>query len=263
VALGYLNRPEATNKAFLTDPHTGARRYRTGDRARFRPDGTIEFLGRVDQQLKLRGFRMEPGEVEAALRRHPQVQDAVVDIRPVGASEQLVGYVVADTVPRDLAAWARRWLPEYMVPGAFVALPRLPLNAAGKVDRRSLPAPLVDATATYEAPRTPLEREIAALWAEVLGAARVGIHDNFFELGGHSLLATQIVARLRDRYQVEIPLQHLFDAPTVAALAEQVAVQSAAATDDDDLAALLAEVEALSDEEAAALLTGLSPEGPA
>jgi acyl carrier protein len=231
VARGYLKRPELTAWSFIPDPFSttpGARLYRTGDLARARPDGSFEFLGRTDRQVKLRGFRVEPGEIEAVLRRHPAVREAVAVVRedaPGGA--RLVAYVVpaseAAMDAAELRAWAAGRLPEYMVPSAWVALDALPLTATGKIDRRALPAPgrTADAAA-HVPPRTPTEELLAAIWAEVLGAGQVGAADDFFALGGHSLLATRVVARIRDALGVEPPVRALFEAPTVAALAERV-----------------------------------------
>jgi amino acid adenylation domain-containing protein len=233
---GYWNRPELTAEKFLADPFhpaSGARVYRTGDLVRWLPDGDLEFLGRIDQQVKIRGFRIEPGEIEARIAEHPAVADVVVlarEDRP--GDKRLVAYLVADHPPAELVeqlrAQLRAALPEYMVPAAFVVLERFPLTPNGKLDRQALPAP--DATAFaaagHEAPRGATETTLARIWCEVLGLERVGRHDHFFELGGHSLLAMQVVARVRQRFDVELPLRDLFAAPTVAHLAERVAGHS-------------------------------------
>jgi acyl carrier protein len=189
----------------------------------------LEFLGRVDQQVKLRGFRIEPGEVEAVLREHPGVGDAVVDARGDGAGERRL---VAWLVPRggaaapdaaELRGWLRGRLPEHMVPSAFAALAALPLTPSGKTDRRALPDPeRASAGDTYVAPRTPTEERLAAAWADVLRAARVGVRDSFFDLGGHSLLATQVVSRVRASFGVELRVADLFLNPTVESLARRV-----------------------------------------
>ncbi|HEX7239937.1 MAG TPA: amino acid adenylation domain-containing protein, partial [Longimicrobiaceae bacterium] len=227
VARGYLGRPELTAAKFVPDPFAGepgARMYRSGDRVRWRADGTLEFLGRTDAQVKVRGFRVEPGEVEAVLAEHPEVREAVVTAREDGSgSRALVAYVVGGGAePAELRAWLRERLPEYMVPSAVVALEALPLTPHGKTDRRALPAPdLADAEA-YVAPRTPTEELLAGIWEEVLGAERVGAHAHFFDLGGHSLLATRVVSRVRGAFGVELPLRALFEAPTVAGLAARV-----------------------------------------
>ncbi|MET0396875.1 MAG: amino acid adenylation domain-containing protein [Longimicrobiaceae bacterium] len=228
LARGYLGRPELTAERWLPDPFSGvagARLYRSGDRARRGPGGALEFLGRTDRQLKVRGFRIEPGEVEAALLRHPAVREAAVVAAGEGAAARLVAYLVP-AAGRDAPAAAelreglRGVLPEHLVPAAFVALERLPLTPGGKLDRRSLPAPEAGiAAAEYVPPRTPDEERLAAIFAEVLGVERVGAGDHFFDLGGHSLLATRVVARVHREMGVEVPVRVLFEAPTVAALA--------------------------------------------
>jgi natural product biosynthesis luciferase-like monooxygenase protein/amino acid adenylation domain-containing protein/FkbM family methyltransferase len=232
LARGYLDRPEPTAERFLPDPFSGeagGRMYRTGDRVRWLADGTLEFLGRTDHQLKVRGFRVEPGEVEAALERHPGVREAVVHAREDAPGEKrLVGYVVpaagARVRPAELRDHLLASLPDYMVPGAFVVLERLPLTPSGKTDRRALPAPDLAGAAEhgYAAPRTPVQEVLAAAWAEVLGVERVGVEDDFFALGGHSLLAARVVSRVRDALGVELPLPVVFAAPTVAGLARRV-----------------------------------------
>ncbi|HST62618.1 MAG TPA: amino acid adenylation domain-containing protein, partial [Longimicrobium sp.] len=234
VARGYLDRPALTAERFVPDPFAdepGARMYRTGDRAKRLADGTVEFLGRIDQQVKVRGFRVEPGEVEGVLRAHPAVHEAVVVARPDRTgSVALVAYVVgaddADGAAIDVHALhvhcAAR-LPTYMVPSAFVVLDALPLTENGKLDRRALPEPgLASAAGTYVAPRTPAEEVLAGIWAEVLRVERVGIHESFFDLGGHSLLAMRLASRVREVFGVELPLRALFEAPAVAQLAARV-----------------------------------------
>ncbi len=233
VARGYLHRPQLTAERFVPDPFgdgPGARLYRTGDRARWLPEGTIEFLGRLDDQVKIRGFRIEPGEVEAALVRHPEVAEAAVVAQKGSADDaRLVAYVVSRTSPAPTAAalraFLRTTLPDFMVPSAVVALAALPLTPNGKVDRRAMPT-VDEGTATAvrpeAAPRTPVEAVVAAAWADLLGVERVGIHDDFFDLGGHSLLVARAIARLRSDVGVELPVRALFEAPTVAELAERV-----------------------------------------
>ncbi|HLL45477.1 MAG TPA: amino acid adenylation domain-containing protein, partial [Longimicrobiaceae bacterium] len=225
VVRGYLDRPELTAAAFLPDPFAaepGARMYRTGDRLRWRADGRLEFVGRVDEQVKVRGFRIEPGEIEATLSAHPEVREARVIVREDEPGEQrLVAYVVGDVDADALREHLRRSLPEYMVPAAFVGLDRLPLTPNGKLDVRALPAPDFAAEGQV-APRTPAEEVLAGIWTEVLGVERVGRHDDFFELGGHSLLATRVVSRVRTVFGVELPVRALFEGPTVAELAEHV-----------------------------------------
>jgi hypothetical protein len=198
--------------------------YRTGDLARWRADGVLEFLGRADAQVKLRGFRIEPGEIEAVLLRQAGVSQAVVVARQDGGGGQrLVGYVVGAVgasvaEPALLRASLSRLLPDYMVPSAVVVLERLPLTPNGKLDRRALPAPEVSSGAVQRAPRNPQEALLCGLFAEVLGVARVGVEDNFFELGGHSLLATRLIGRIRATLDVEVAIRSLFEAPSVAAL---------------------------------------------
>ncbi|MCP3138032.1 non-ribosomal peptide synthase/polyketide synthase [Pyxidicoccus xibeiensis] len=227
LARGYLRRPALTAERFLPDPYSpvpGARMYRTGDKVRWLGDGTLEYLGRTDFQVKLRGYRIELGEIEAALSQHPAVRQALVLVREdVPGNPRLVAYFAHHGAAPDTAALRaalKQRLPEYMVPGAFIALDAFPLTPNGKVDRGALPTP--DAalpSATYEAPTTPTEEQLATIWSEVLRVERVGRHDDFFALGGHSLLATQVVSRVRGAVGVELPLRELFESPTVAGLA--------------------------------------------
>jgi amino acid adenylation domain-containing protein len=229
VGRGYARAPGLTAERFLPSPFaSGERLYRTGDLGRLRPDGSIEYLGRADAQVKVRGHRIELGEVESALARHPGVREAAAAVRPDRRGQQsLVGYVVGRAgpapEPADLRAFLREALPDYLVPSTFVALPALPRSANGKVERDALPAPSVDPSERAdEPPRSPVEEAIAATWREVLGLDRVGIRDNFFELGGHSLLATQVTSRLRRSLGVDLPVRAVFEAPTVAELAARV-----------------------------------------
>jgi amino acid adenylation domain-containing protein len=241
LARGYLGRPELTADAFRPDPFAGAgeRLYRTGDRVRWRVDGELEFLGRIDHQIKLRGVRIEPAEIEAALARHPAVSEAAVLVLEDEAGEKrLVAFVMplanqaAEPAPSsaDLQGVLRRSLPESMVPSAFVILESLPLTANGKVDRLALSRigkGSVRETTRFTAPRGPIEERIAEIWTEVLGAEQVGAHDDFFSLGGHSLLATQVISRVREAFKVEMPLRSLFESPTVAELAGRIEGQLA------------------------------------
>ena len=236
VARGYLGRPGLTAERFVPDTlsgEPGARMYRTGDRVRRLPDGALEFLGRTDHQVKLRGYRIEPGEVEAALLAHPGVREALVMVREdEPGRKRLVAYVGAPAEPAvdELKDMLRGRLPEWMVPSAFVLLPALPVTRHGKVDRRALPAPAAaSGDEAYVEPRTETERVLAALWAEVLAVPRVGAEDDFFELGGHSLLALPLVNRVRQAFDLDVPLRALFTAPTVARMA--AAIDAAAAGD--------------------------------
>jgi amino acid adenylation domain-containing protein len=232
VARGYLGHPSLTAERFIPDAfgsRPGMRLYRTGDLVRRLPDGQLEFLGRIDQQVKIRGHRVELGEIEAVLRGHPGVTAAVAALRPAAAGGQrLVAYLTAgrgEPATAELRALAERSLPPYMVPAAFVFLSSLPLTATGKLDRLALPQPEPWQPAlarAHVAPRTPVEEVLAGIWSEVLGVERIGVHDGFFELGGHSLLATQIVSRVREALEVELPLHRFFEALTVAEQAMQV-----------------------------------------
>jgi amino acid adenylation domain-containing protein len=248
---GYLNRPELTAEKFISNPFTkdgihasfilhpssfilSERLYKTGDLARYLPDGNIEFMGRSDHQVKVRGFRIELGEIEAVLGQYPAVREAIALVREDNPGDKrLVAYIVANSALKtqdselinDLRCYLKQKLPQYMIPSAFVLLEAMPLTPNGKIDRRSLRAPDTN-TAEFESnfadPRTPDEQLIAEIWAEVLGLERVGIHDNFFELGGHSLLATQAISRLREAFQIEVPLRSLFESPTVASLSKNI-----------------------------------------
>jgi len=250
VAAGYLNQPAETATRFVQDPFAhGARMYRTGDLARYLVDGSIEFLGRVDHQVKVRGHRVELGEIEAVLAAHPGVRQAVVIV----SRDRIVAYIVGASLPPDeLRAALRKKLPEYMLPSAFVFLKSLPLTPNGKVDRAALPLPedvRAGVQSEFVAPRTPVEEKLAVLWAGLLKLKTIGVYDNFFELGGHSLLATQVVSRMRKEFQVEITLVSLFESPTVAAMAEKIDKATA-----DTTARLLLELDQLSDDEADRLL---------
>ncbi|MEU0115570.1 amino acid adenylation domain-containing protein [Streptomyces bobili] len=223
VGRGYLDDPRRTSAVFVADPFApepGARMYRTGDRVRHRTDGRLEFLERVDHQVKIRGHRIELGEVEAALRGVTGVTDAAVDVAVDSAgSTRLAAFVTGDVEVAEVKAELSTTLPDYMVPAAFVVLERLPLTANGKVDRKALPAPDLTAAQTGRRPRTPQEQVLCAVFAEVLGVEQVGIDDDFFEFGGHSLLATRAISRIRVLLGAELPVRILFEAPTVAALA--------------------------------------------
>ena len=222
---GYLNRSDLTQEKFISHPFDPAQKlYKTGDMARYLPDGNIEFLGRIDNQVKVRGFRIEVGEVEAVLVSQPQVEEAVVIAREERSGDKyLAAYILTESKTlnsRELREFLKQKLPKYMVPSAFVMLEVLPLTANGKIDRRVLPAPDLtkNRLEAFIAPRTPSEIEIAKIMASVLGLQQVGIYDNFFELGGHSLLATQVISRLRQTFNLEFSLRRLLENPTVAGL---------------------------------------------
>lgn len=231
VARGYLNRPDLTAERFIADPDAptpDARRYRTGDRARARPDGAIEYLGRLDDQIKLRGIRIEPAEIEAALLSHPEVRSARVVARSDAAGGlQLVAYLVPERLPGPASAHLRehllRRLPHALVPAAFVALAALPLTPSGKVDTRALPAPApgADRRGQPTPPGDPIERLLVDIWTAVLGQP-LGVDDNFFALGGHSLLAVQVVAEIRRSLGHDLAPASIFDHPTVAQLARRL-----------------------------------------
>ncbi|MFP4414641.1 thioester reductase domain-containing protein, partial [Coleofasciculus sp.] len=233
LARGYLNQPEMTEQRFIPNPFghkSGGRLYKTGDLARYLPDGNIEFIGRIDNQVKIRGFRIELGEIETALSQHPGVRESVVLARDdVPGDKRLIAYIVPnrESVPTisQLRDFLKQTLPEYMIPSAFVWLKDLPLTPNGKVDRRGLPAPdqvRPEIAGVFVAPRTSVEEKLVKIWAELLKIERVGIHDNFFELGGHSLLTTQLLAKVRDTFQVDVSLRQLLELPTVAGLAENI-----------------------------------------
>ncbi len=269
LARGYLNQPGLTAERFVPNPFakekgkrkkektddaeefdllpftfcllpSGDRLYKTGDRARYLPDGTIQFLGRLDDQVKLRGFRIEPGEIETTLARHPMVRQAVVlAYEDVPGDKRLVAYVVPNQEQSseeshsqfsilnsqflgELRAFLRERLPDYMIPSTFIALTALPLTPGGKVERRLLPHPGDERTTGYVAPSTAVEQELAAIWSAVLQRDHLGIHDNFFALGGHSLLAGQIIYRIRLTLQIDLPIHRLFEQPTIAGLAHAI-----------------------------------------
>jgi amino acid adenylation domain-containing protein len=232
LARGYLHRPEITATRFLPDPfheQAGARLYKTGDLVRYLPDGSLEYLGRLDQQVKLRGYRIELEEIQTVLHQHPDVQHAVVIVREdTPDNKRLTAYYVGrESVtisPTELREHISKQLPDYMIPSVFFQMESLPLTPNGKLDLKALPVPDPDRTAanTIETPHTPIEKALAAIMIEVLGIEQIGITDNFFESGGHSLLATRIIAQVRETFQVELPLRTFFEAPTIAALSQRI-----------------------------------------
>jgi amino acid adenylation domain-containing protein len=228
LARGYLHRPELTAEKFIPHPFSseaGQRLYKTGDLARYLADGNIEFLGRIDHQVKIRGFRIELGEIEAALAQHPTVREAVVSVQGEAPGDRrLVAYVTLERTLGiiELRNFLKTKLPDYMVPSAFVFLDRLPVTANGKVDRGALPDPgrsRPELENPFVSPSTPIEKTIASIWVEVFKLERIGIHDNFFDLGGHSLMATQVISRLREAFETELPLRLLFEHPTIHGVA--------------------------------------------
>jgi len=256
VARGYRNRPELTAQRFIPNPFgakPGERLFKTGDLARLLSDGQIAFLGRIDEQVKVRGFRVEPNEVTVTLNEHPNIQQSVVVAREVAPGDtRLIAYFVA--VPQshptlgELRDFLGARLPDFMVPATFVRLEKLPLTANGKVDRMSLPAPEDTNTlrdSAYTAPRTDMEKTVAGILERLLGLEHVDVEENFFSLGGHSLLGAQLVARLRDTFGIEMPLRVIFEAPSVAELSSEI----------DRL--LVAKVEAMSEKEVQRLLNSM------
>ncbi|MGL5874459.1 MAG: non-ribosomal peptide synthetase [Xenococcaceae cyanobacterium] len=253
VSKGYLNRPNLTKEKFIANPFSSdpnSKLYKTGDLARFLPDGQIECLGRTDYQVKMRGFRIELGEIEAIMGQYSAVKEAVAIVREdTPGAKTLIGYFVANAIDKDAASqqipelrrFLKQRLPEYMVPTIFMVVDAMPLTPNGKIDRKALPQPdslRLELVANYVEPRNDLERQITEIWAEVLNLESVGIHDNFFELGGYSLLGIQIVSRLRQALQIEILLSNLFELPTIAELSARIetlrwATQSQQFSDND------------------------------
>jgi amino acid adenylation domain-containing protein len=236
VTRGYLNRPELTTERFIpilfenSNPQSPTPKlYKTGDLARYLPNGELEYLGRIDNQVKIRGFRIELGEIEALLASHPQIWETVVLVWDgTTGDKRLVAYIVPQseiTITIDeIRQFLKAKLPSYMIPNAFVILDALPLTANGKIDRRALPPSesSSEPSEKYVAPRNPIEDILVNVWSEILKVEKVGINDNFFELGGHSLLATQLVAQIRDRLEIELPLRQLFNSATLAELAQEI-----------------------------------------
>lgn len=233
LARGYRNRPDLTAQRFISDPFSakpGGRLYKTGDLARLLPDGQISFLGRVDDKIKIRGFRIEPNEIVCLLNQHPAVRESLVLAREDSSCGKcLVAYIVLESdsavTHQSLRAHLRRRLPKYMLPSAFVCLEAFPLTPNGKIDRAALPAPGPENSLHHEFPldqATPTQQSVIEILAELLGHARIGLRDDFFMLGGHSLLGAQLIARLREKFQVELPLRTVFDAPTAVALADEI-----------------------------------------
>lgn len=220
LARGYFNRPELTATQFIPHPWQKSQRlYKTGDFARYLPDGNLEFIGRKDDLVKLRGFRIELGEVETVLNQHPKIRESVVVVK----DERLVAYIVPSVQLKSsqLKEFLQAKLPNYSIPAVFVFLEGLPLTLNGKVDRLALPTPDFTQNISDKTPRNSIEAELVELWNGLLGV-KPGISDNFFELGGHSLLATQLVSRIRESFGVQVPLKRVFETPTIAGLAEYI-----------------------------------------
>ncbi|BCL83210.1 non-ribosomal peptide synthetase [Ktedonobacteria bacterium brp13] len=260
IVRGYLDRADLTAEKFIPDPYSqlpGERLYKTGDLARYREDGSLDFIERIDQQVKVRGYRIELREIEAILRQHRAVFECVVLAREYGADDKrLIAYVVADPeyidtsdkefVVDTLRSFLRERLPEYMVPTQIGLLEHLPLTANGKVDQKKLPGPDWDgfvAEKSFVSPRNAIEEQIAAIWMEVLSVPHVSIHDNFFEMGGSSLLATRVVYQIGNAFHMELPLRFLFEAPTIESLAVVIVQLQAGDVDDELLDQLLAELD--------------------
>ena len=266
LARGYWRRPELTEEKFIRHPFRAdgyQRLYRSGDMVKYREDGSLDYLGRVDEQVKVRGYRIELGEIEAQLRLEPTIREAAVAAwEDGGGDKRLVAYLVLndEEMPsaRELKEHLRQKLPEYMVPATYVRIEKIPMTPNGKVDRKALPPPVkgqFESESEYVAPRTETEEILVRIWSEMLGIPRIGIHDNFFELGGHSLLATQIMSRIREELQIEVPLRSLFESPTIADLAEALdRIRRESAAEADKIAQMLAEIDQLSEEEARSLL---------
>lgn len=259
VAKGYVNRPDLTAEKFVPDPFSkteGARLYKTGDIVRLLRDGNIEFLRRADHQVKVRGYRIEPGEIETALLSHEAVSECVVIAHKAKTGDaRLVAYLICEGETRpgadELRAHLKGRLPDYMVPNAFVMLEAFPLTPNGKLDRKALPDPGQERPALSDehvSPRTPIEEAIGAIWRDVLGIDRVGAFDNFFDLGGHSLLATQVVSRLRKAFRVELPLRSFFEVKTVADLAATLVLNEPKAGQTEKIARIFNKINGMSEE---------------
>ena len=269
VARGYLHQPGLTAERFLPHPFAqqpGARLYKTGDVGRYLPDGNIEYLGRSDTQIKLRGMRIELDEIEVILAQHVEVRQALVIVREdIPGLQRLVSYVETDTElsTQELRRYLQQKLPDYMIPTVFMQLHVFPYTINGKVDQQALPIPTLQSelTNTFTEPRTPIEEILAAIWAEVFGLERLSVHENFFDAGGHSLLATQVISRIHDIFLVTLPIKVIFQAPTVAGLAEELVYYEASPGQIVMIAQLYKQVNAMSDDEALAVLQQRKDEG--
>jgi amino acid adenylation domain-containing protein len=265
LARGYFKRPDLTAEKFIPHPFShepGARLYKTGDLGRFLPSGSIEFVGRVDDLVKVRGFRVELGEIAKTIRQHPEITDAfVLALDTDSDRSRIVAYAVPNlrsTIsPTDLRSYVRKKLPDYMVPGRFIFLDALPVSPNGKIDRKALPVPgrlRPELDTPLVGGRTPLEKDLAQIWSEVLELDQIGIHDNFLDLGGDSLAATRIVSRVIATFQTEIPLRSLFQSPTVAEMAVVISRYEIKKIGENELAKILDELESLGEEETRSLV---------
>jgi len=264
VARGYLNRPELQAERFIPDPFSttpGARLYRTGDLVRYRLDGQLEYLGRCDHQVKVRGYRIELGEVQARIMEHELVLDALAMApEDITGTKRLVAYVVTEggqEITADLRGYLRERLPEFMVPSVFIFMDSLPLNTHGKIDRSRLPEPagaMDDLDATYVAPRNDIEEVVANIWKELLELNRAGVFTHFFDLGGHSLLATQMISRVRDTFQVNVPMADLFEVGTIADIAKVLVKYEPKPGHIEKVARVHKKLAAMSDDQVSALL---------
>jgi hypothetical protein len=259
-----MNRADLTADRFRPNPFAktaGALLYKTGDLAHYTQESHVYFVGRIDHQVKVRGYRIELTEVEAALKEHPAIQDTVVATYDDEAGgKRLAAYFISAREPAptttELREYLRGLLPDYMAPSAFVMLEDMPLTPSGKVDRARLPEPgraRPDLARQYVPPRTPIEESVSGIFCQVLNIERIGVNDNFFELGGHSLLAIQVISRVRDILNVDLEVRVIFEAPTVAELAIAIVQGQAELVDSEDMPELLAEIEQLSEDEAAAM----------
>lgn len=268
---GYWRRPDLTAAKFFADPDSKENRiYHSGDMGRIHPDGCLEHLGRKDFQVKIRGFKVEVGEVEAALLGLPGIKEVAVVARDDASGNlRLVAYIVVSKHPApntsEMRNFLKERLPDYMIPSSFLILDALPMTSTDKVNRQGLPAPpptRPDLDTPFAPPRTPVEESVTGIWEEVLALDRVGIHDDFFALGGHSLRAAQVISRVIQMFQVELPVESLFNSPTVADMAVVITQNRARKAGKSELARMLSEVERFSEEEASRLLGDeTKPEG--
>jgi non-ribosomal peptide synthetase component F len=259
VARGYLNRADLSSQKFIANPFSDDpidRLYKSGDIVRYQEDGNLEFLGRSDNQIKIRGFRVELEEIERAIRSHEAVENCVV-IATDGDDKRLVAYLITTDQSRDAIGDLRNFLktklPSYMVPAAFEVIDEFPLTSSGKISRRALPEPQFNREtndAKVDLPSTPLEAMLLDAWREVLKVDQIGVNDNFFDLGGHSLLAARLVSNIRNTLEVELNMVDVFEAPTISELAEMLYPRVAQTESDSELTKLIEELAGLSDEEA-------------